>query len=285
MWFRQGAGKVVVLRWIAGVGLAVVAAVAVAQAPVPDIRTLMGEVSAHQKDLEKVRENYTWHTRATTEDVDGSGKVTKTEVEDAEVFFVNGHEISRTVAKDGKPLAGHDADKEQERVTKLVEKADATPPGQPLEGRDQPVSISHLLEIMEVRNPRRESYRGRPTIVFEFLGRKDAKTHGMVEDASKKIAGTIWIDEKDREVARMEARFTENFHVGGGLVANLAKGSNFTFEQAPVTGEIWLPTSAEGRVDVRVLLVKGIRQHFVEQDMGYERFKVDAEAAKVGGKP
>jgi len=217
--------------------------------------------------------------------VDGSGKVTKTEVEDAEVFFVNGHEISRTVAKDGKPLAGHDADKEQERVTKLVEKADATPPGQPLEGRDQPVSISHLLEIMEVRNPRRESYRGRPTIVFEFLGRKDAKTHGMVEDASKKIAGTIWIDEKDREVARMEARFTENFHVGGGLVANLAKGSNFTFEQAPVNGEIWLPTSAEGRVDVRVLLVKGIRQHFVEQDMGYERFKVDAEAAKVGGKP
>jgi len=31
-----------------------------------------------------------------------------------------------------------------------------------------------------------------------------------------------------------------------------------------------------------VLLVKGIRQHFVEQDTGYERFKVDAEAAKVG---
>ncbi len=118
-------------------------------------------------------------------------------------------------------------------MTKLVEKAEKTPPGQPLEGPT--ISVSRLLEIMDVRNPRREMYRGRPTIVFDFIGRKDAKTHGLAEDASKKLQGTVWIDEADRQVAHLEVSFNDNFRVAGGLFANIQKGSNFWFDQAPVS--------------------------------------------------
>jgi hypothetical protein len=240
----------------------------------------MSEVSEHQKQLEKVRENYTYRSVSIVEDLDSSGKVTKTEAEDHEVFFVNGHRIERTVKKDGKPLDSHDQQKEQERIDKLVEKAQNTPAGQPLEGHEESISISHILAIMDVTNPRRETFRGRSTIIFDFAGKHDAKTHGLAEDASKKIAGTLWVDERDREVARMEARFTDNFHIGGGLVANVQKGSFFVFDQAPVNGEIWFPTTAEGHVEGRVLLVKGFRQHFTERNEGYERFHVDAEPAK-----
>jgi hypothetical protein len=248
---------------------------------IPDIRALIVEVMDHQKQLEKVRENYTYRTSIITQDIDSNGQVKKTETEDSEVFFVNSHHIERTTKKDGKPLDEHDQKKEQERVLKLVEKAQKTPPGEPLEGPNTNVSISHLLEIMEVSNPRRESFRGRPTIIFDFAGRRDAKTHGFAEDASKKIAGTLWVDERDREVARMEAHFTDNFHVGGGLVANVQKGSSFYFDQAPVNGEIWFPTNAEGHVTARVLLLKGYREHFTERDYDYERFSVNTEAGKT----
>ena len=241
----------------------------------------MTEVMDHQKQLEKVRENYTYKSFETDEEIDSSGKVKKTETEEHEVFFVNAHQIERTVKKDGKPLNDHDAQKEQERINKLVEKAQNTPPGQPLEGHEQAVSVTHLLDMMDVTHPRRETYRGRPTIIFDFAGKRDAKTHGMAEDASKKLAGTIWIDEKDRQVAHMEARFTDNFHVAGGLVANVQKGSSFLFDQAPVNGEIWFPTGAEGRVDARVLLVKGVREHFVEKDSDYERFSVETQTSKT----
>jgi hypothetical protein len=247
---------------------------------VPDIRALMVEVMDHQKQLEKVRENYTYRTSMTTQEIDSNGQVKKTETEDSEVFFVNSHHIERTVKKDGKPLDEHDQKKEQERVNKLVEKAQKTPPGEPLEGPNTNVSITHLLEIMQVSNPRRETFHGRPTIIFDFAGRRDAKTHGFAEDASKKIAGTLWVDERDHQVARMEAHFTDNFHIGGGLVANVQKGSSFYFDQAPVNGEIWFPTNAEGRVEARVLLLKGYRQHFTERDYDYERYSVDAEAGK-----
>jgi hypothetical protein len=249
-----------------------------ANAPLPDIRQLMKEVQEHQKQLEKVKENYTYSDAVTTQEIDGNGQVKKTETEEWEEFFVNGHQIGRKVKKDGKTLEGHELEKETERVTKAVEKAQKTPSDKPVDG--QPVSISHLLEIMDVRNPRREIYRGRPSIVFDFVGRKDAKTHGIVEDASKKLQGTMWVDEADRQVAHLDALFNDNFHIAGGVLANVEKGSNFHFDQAAVNGEIWLPTGADVTMMVRILMMKNLHQHILVRAYDYKRFKVDAEQGK-----
>jgi hypothetical protein len=246
--------------------------------PLPDAHQLMNEVVAHQKQVDKVRENYTYISLQTTQDLDAGGKVTKAESTENDDFFVNGHAIERMVKKNGQPLNQSEEQKETEHVTKLVEKAQKIPRDQPLEG--QTVSISHLLDIMDVSTPRREMFRGRSTIVFDFVGRKDAKTHGLAEDASKKLKGTIWIDEADREVAHLEVTFTDNFHVAGGLVANIQKGTNFHFDQEPVTGGLWLPTGAEAMVQARVLLLKNMRQHFTEKDYNYQRFSVESEQGK-----
>ena len=249
-----------------------------ANPPLPEIHQLLREVTEHQKQLDKIRENYTYSSSQTVQDVDAGGQVKKTENQEFEHFFVNSHQIARLVKKDGKPLSDHEQEKETERVTKLVEKAQNTPQGQALEG--QTISIGRILEIMDVRNPRRENYRGRATIVFDFEGRKDAKTHGVAEDASKKLQGTLWVDEADRQVAHMEVSFNDNFRVAGGLLASIQKGSNFRFDQAPVNGELWLPTGAEGTMQARVLLMKNLRQHFTERDYDYKRFRVETQQLK-----
>lgn len=275
------------------------AAPALAQSSaLPDIRELMRQVMEHQKELEKTRESYTYTSLHTTQDIDAKGQVKKTETEEAEDFCVNSHIIERTVKKNGRPLDAGDQRKETERVTKLVEKAEKTPPGQSLEGPT--ISVSRILEIMDLRNPRRMNFRGRPAIVFDFIGRKDAKTHGLAEDASKKLQGTVWIDEADRQVAHLEVSFNDNFRVAAGLFASIQKGSYFWFDQAPVShlsnsgpqsgtsgnDELWLPTGGEGTMQARVLLVKNFRQHISERDYDYKRFTVDtqqAKSAKVSG--
>jgi len=244
----------------------------------PDIRQLLLEVQQHQKQLEKVRENYTYSSLQTTQDIDANGQVKKTETLEGEDFFVNGHVIERTVKKNGQSLSPHEEQKETGRVTKLVEKAEKLPPDQPLQGPG--ITVSRLLEIMDVRNPRRENYRGRPAIVFDFIGRKDAKTHGLMEDASKKLQGTVWVDEAGRQVAHMEVSFNDNFRVAGGLLATIEKGSSFRFDQEPVNGELWLPTGGEGTMAARVLMVKGLRQHFTERDYDYKRFRVETGQGK-----
>ena len=45
--------------------------------------------------------------------------------------------------------------------------------------------------------------------------------------------------------------------------------------------ELWLPTGAEATVAARVLLVKGMRQNFIERDLDYKRFQVEAVQGKT----
>jgi hypothetical protein len=249
-----------------------------ASPPLPEIHQLMREVHEHQKLLEKVQENYTYSVAEVIQEIGAQGQVTKTEAHEFEVFYVNSQPIARMVKKDGKPLTEEEQQKETERVTKAVEKAQKPQPDEPKE--DQNISLRRILEVADVRNPRRENFRGRPTIVFDFVGRKNLKAHSLNEDLSKKLQGTVWIDEADRQVARLEAAFDDNFHVAGGLVANVQKGSRFNFDQTPVNGEIWLPTGAEISLEMRLLLFKGIHQHITERDYDYKRFRVETEQGK-----
>lgn len=134
------------------------------------------------------------------------------------------------------------------------------------------------LWIRAFRDARRTG--GRPTIAFDFVGRKNAETHGVIENAIKRLKGTIWIDEADRQMARLEATFSDDFKVGGGLLASVRKGTCVHFDQAPVDGGLWLPTGAEATFTARFLLVRGRHQHFTEQDFDYKRFNVDTQQAK-----
>src|ERR1700739_2110473 len=98
-----------------------------APAPLPDIRQLMREVQQHQKQLDQIRENYTYTSYQVVQDIDGNGQVKKTESTEYEDFFVNGHVIERKVKVNDKPFNAHEQEKETEHITNLVEKAEKTP--------------------------------------------------------------------------------------------------------------------------------------------------------------
>jgi len=262
------------LRLLLIAPLLMAACYAQATQPLPDVPTLMKQVEDHQRKLDQVRENYTYHEVIVTHELDKNGNVKKIESEENNVFFVNGHEIDRKIKKDGKELTADEQKKDQERVEKEVNKASKTPPGQSLD-KDE-VSVSRLLQIMKVSNPRREQMDNRSVIAFDFTGDPHAKTHGIAENASKKLSGTIWIDESDRQVRRMIARFDDNFHLGFGLFS-VGKGSTFTFDQKLVNNELWLPTAAQAHVVAHAIGILGWRGDVAVTDNDYQKFHADAE--------
>jgi hypothetical protein len=81
-------------------------------AALPDAATMLREVEAHQKQLDKIRENYTFRSVQTTRQLDGSGNTKKVETEEHEVFFVNGERVQKLVRKDGKDLTPDQARKQ-----------------------------------------------------------------------------------------------------------------------------------------------------------------------------
>lgn len=249
------------------------------QRPLPDVASLIREVHEHQKELETVRRNYIYRETVQIDQLEGDGGVKHGSLEEREVFYIGGHRISRLIGKDGHDLSPAERRKEEEKVSQRIEKykkaqerkdsAKSTDSGKQL-------TIETFLRICRFTNPRRIALNGRDTIVFDFSGNPESKTHGILENALKKLTGTMWIDEASREVTRMEARFGETFKVGGGLLGSVEKGSSFVFEQALVNNEVWLPTYSEANLRARLLLIKDLREHEVTRYGDYRKFRADS---------
>ena len=240
-----------------------------ATSPLPDIPELLRSVEANQAELDRAREEYTFRQQQRLTFTDKHGKVQRTEERLSNVFFVHGHPIETLTGKNGKPLSTGDLKKQQDRATKKAVKYAEQPYGQP--DKDD-VSVSRLLAITRFTNPRRVIEGGRPVIAVDFTGDPHAKTHGRNEDAIKKVRGTVWIDEAAREVTRMQAIFDEPLRIGFGLFATVDAGSNFSFEQALIRNEVWLPTRVDARFDGKAALFVGFHVDLSIRFDQYQKF-------------
>ena len=242
--------------------------------PIPEPVALMKEVQAHQLKMDAVRENYTYHRTRSVEELDSNGDVKKTSVQEREIFYINGHSIARLVKKDGRALTDSEDKAEQERVRKASEAAAKKPPAF---GKGGGMNLIHIvLAVAETSNPRRLEWNGRSALVFDFKGDSKAEAHDMQSKAARKLEGTIWIDEADRQVARLEVEFYDNFRVAGGLLASIQKGTVFKIEQSPIGEGLWMQTSTEQHMKMRVV-TKGVRENVQVKSFDFKRFNVDVK--------
>src|SRR5580704_6547148 len=239
------------------------------EAPVTDAAALMKEVQSHQQKMDEVRENYTFHRIRRVEELDGKGAVKKTTVQEREVFYVNGRQIARLLKRDETPLSEAEDKKEQDRVRKLAVEFSKKPP---LFGKGGGINLINIvLSVSEVSNPRRTQMNGRSTLVFDFKGDPKAEAHGMEEKGARKVEGMVWIDEADRQVARLEVEFYDNFRIAGGLLANIQKGTVMKIEQSPIGEGLWMPKANEQHMNLRVV-VKGVHENTQVTSFDFKRF-------------
>src|SRR6266568_721335 len=255
------------------------------QVKLPDLKALFKEIDANQKAIDKLKENYAGSQSEEETEFEGDGRMKKRESNEYTFFYLNGQEITTLVKKDGKALSAEEQKKENERTRKRIEehqkreaKKEAKEEKAKEEGKsdekDEP-GIEVFLRACQFVNPRRERFRGQDVLVFDFEPNPEFKAHKMVEKLAQKLAGVVWVDEKAHDVARLEAYFTGDMKIAGGLLANLQKGGSFVFEQAFVNNEVWLPTYMEAHVGVRFLLVKGIKASIVTRYWDYKKFNVE----------
>ena len=255
------------------------------QVQLPDLKALFKEIDENQKAIDKIKENYAGSQSEEETEFEGDGRVKKRESSEYTFFYLNGEEVTTRVKKDGKPLSPEELNKENEKTQKRIAelqkrevKKEAKEEKARQEGKseekDEP-GIEVFLRACQFVNPRRERFRGQDVLVFDFEPNPEFKPRKMVEKVVQKLAGVVWIDEKAHDVARLEAYFTGDMKIAGGLLANLQKGTSFVFEQAFVNNEVWLPTYMEAHLGVRFLLVKGIKIGVVTRYRDYKKFNVE----------
>ena len=262
--------------------------------PLPDIPTLLKELQANEETVENILDSYSYTQQNIKRELGKDGVLREKESDTVQLSFYKGNRIRRVIEKNGKPLSAKDqadedkeAGKQVEEIEKKVAREEARSRKQGVSGApsedNRRVSISEVLKASKLLNPRRERFRGRDVIVFDFEPNPafDMKNAKSMLKFFGKTAGVMWIDEKDKQVARLEAVLYESFKVAGGLLAKLQKGASFTLEQERVGGEIWLPSRAEINLSVRVLLVKGINVNQIVKSYGYRKFETEVKDATV----
>jgi hypothetical protein len=252
--------------------------------PLPDIADLLKAVDKNQKAIEKLVEQYTCDKTQNEFEIDSHGATKQKGTKEYQVFYLGGDEVDRLIAKDGKPLSPDEDRRESERVQKRAQeyekkqtkKANAAVRGQEEKRNKDDVQVSDFLRIDRFTNPRRETFHGHEVIVFDFEPNPSYKPSTMVERLLHDLQGSVWIDEQAQEAVRLEASLNNTFKMAGGLFASLQKGSAFTFEQAKINDEVWLPSYLEAHVNAKLLLVKGLSGNFTERYSNYQKFHVES---------
>ncbi|HEX2918945.1 MAG TPA: hypothetical protein VHN81_10510 [Edaphobacter sp.] len=241
----------------------------------PDIPSLMREVEEHQRQSERLQRDYLYREVARQQRSNGR----KGETREYDVFWLKGVQVHRLVRKDGKELTPEEQRKESERIDKDVAKAlerkrraDAEGKETDSEGREE-VTVSRFLELGTFSNPRRELLNGRSTIVVDYAGNPKAKTRNRLESVIRDLAGTIWIDDEDRAISRLDGHFADSFKVGGGIVMSIQKGTTFSMQQIKVNNEVWLPSRIEANGAARVLLLLHFEGGVLITESDYRKFK------------
>jgi hypothetical protein len=246
--------------------------------PLPEIGQLLRDIQKNQKATEEIVKQYTCHLSEEEEKIGSNGEITSHGVKEYDIFYVGDDEIRHLLAKDGKPLDGDEKKKEDQRFSKEFDEAKKKqaelandPKKQQKQEEREQAQISDFLRAENFSNPRREIFRGQEVIVFDFGPNPDYKPKSTIENLVQKLVGVIWVDEQARDVVRLEARFSDNFKIAGGLLASLSKGSNFVFEQTMVNNEVWLPSYDELHAAARLVFVK-VKANQIDRYSNYKKF-------------
>ena len=264
------------------------------QVQLPDLEALFMKIHENQKAIRTIKENYAGTRTEEETEYAGSGKVKKIETSQYTFFYLDGEEVSTLVQKDGKPLREEEQKKENEKARKRIEELQKRAAKKEAKeekdkeqdkeekNKDDP-GIEVFLRACQFMNPRRERFRGRDVLVFDFEPNPKFEPHKLEERFVQKLAGVVWIDEKALNVARLQAYFVGDMKIGGGLLANVQKGTSLVLEQSFINNEVWLPTYEEAHAGVRVLMLKSFKLSEVTRYSDYKKFNVQTLATT--GKP
>jgi hypothetical protein len=208
--------------------------------------------------------------------LDRQGKEIKKEARDFQVTFYHHRQIERLTAIDGRALSAEENAKEDRRIEKLVKQLEeGKAPPDPKDTRR--MKIGTLLAAERFSNPRRERFRGRNVIVFDFEPDPGFKPASTYESFYRKMAGTMWVDEADLQVARVEFTLIDAFKVGAGMFFEMKPGSWFVGEQDRFFSQIWLPPYAKLKFAGRAMVFYGFGIDQTTTFSDYHQFHVDAK--------
>ena len=217
--------------------------------PLPDHDAFVKETRANLERSQREQDRFAYKERRTELHTNpfgrlGTGGVVVYEVKPLE----DGSAIDRKlIERDGKPVP--DAKVERRNIG-------PRPDSPRQERRTRRSGLDDTIAMLDFVLDRRETVGGRSMIVVTFKPKPDARPETTQGRIARVFAGSVWVDEAQKEVTRIEATTVDGISVGMGLVARLNEGTKATVTRERIDGNIWLPTSIRFTGQGRALLFR-----------------------------
>ena len=255
------------------------------------VEIIRRSISVDQANWQQAKD-YTYLRDIQTRELDAQGQVKALHSDTYDVVILYGRPYERLIERDGKPLSGKQAQKEQEQLDRtLVERRQ--------ESEDQ--NNRRRREYDEHRRKQREFLKELPdAFVFRLAGEDfvDGHTawiiafepkpgyhpHDRVTGFLPKLRGRVWVDKAGAHWVKLEAETTGIISFGLFL-ARLDPGARISFEQKRVNREVWLPAHASFQVEARLALVKKTRATVDITYKQYRKFQSDSRVVSGGQAP
>jgi hypothetical protein len=222
-------------------------------APLPNATELLQRAIANEAKMSAQQEKYECRVTDEGTETDSKGNVKKTDTEVKEQFYVNGVEVDRTLAKNGKTLTPEQTQKEDDRVMKkTVKYSDQTTAKKETDKENK--QLQEMMTAMSLTNGRREVDGGRNVLNYDIVPNPKFQAKNLNQRFAQVMAGKISIDEETGEPIDVNIRSTQDLKIAGGVLANLHKGFWIHMHDHAQPDGVWLTDLVEGSGDARAAL-------------------------------
>jgi hypothetical protein len=268
-----------------------------------DIAALLRDIEKNQKAVDERISEYYYVQKDTERELSGKGELKKETIRVYEVFPVPGQRpVRKMISENGQPLSPERLKEEEKKATEALikaekerakqkakneEKAKSSLGGDPNSEEDdgRNLQLRSFLKMCEFVAPRREIFKGRENIVFDFRPKPGIKPSNRSESIIAKMVGVVWIDAQEKEISRLEARFREGIKVGGGLVVSVKPGAAFVIEQQRQPEGVWFPVLASANLSIRIFLVSGNEVNSTLENSDFRKYNTDVKGYELKAPP
>jgi hypothetical protein len=188
-----------------------------------------------------------------------------------EVIETQDGSVARLVAINDKPLTPEEAQTEDTRLKNLL----AHPEIQQQKKKEQQQDDERVRKMFK-ELPKAFLYQELPSdskdlvhLSFQPNPKYEPSSHETA--VFKSMSGQMWINEKEKRLARIEGTLFKDVNFGWGLLGHLDKGGHFTVQQSKIGPDRWDVTDMDVWFTGKALLFKTINERELEKMTDFRR--------------
>jgi hypothetical protein len=197
---------------------------------------------------------YSYEKRSHTEELDAAGKIIKATDKLYEVVPINGVPFSRLTQIQNRNLTEEEIQQQKRKEEEFRQRVKGAH-GKGRFKREEDILNPSLIDHYDFRVERRERVDDRSALALSFHPKRDHQAEKTVEDkVLNRLAGMVWVDEKEAEVIRVQVGLTEDLSLGWfGMVGSL-KRFDFKMERQRLADGVWVDKDQTAELSGRKVL-------------------------------